>query len=212
MSDTTVIQNKVVISNANQKCWVPEQVVYDGIVFVRISKWDRGFIMFCTGRGLTFGDHGRNINVEFLDTLQRLRTQAADDAVKEAFSVEDDGHRKKRLKKARKEDKDVVPFLYIDGPDVRRSSDVVIRGIRMQVLFGIKNSDIWVRCDTDNLEYIRHGVLSQLDEGGRRGRHRAPKGLHEAKDDDDKADDNKDESNDDDDATDEAKDDDDKNE
>ena len=106
---STVITTTFVISNQNVKAWVPETASAEGRHFVRINKWDRPFVKYCTGAGLQLCTKQlrQSINVAFIEQLQRLRTEAADAAVKEAYKAADheedttNGERKYRVRKAR---------------------------------------------------------------------------------------------------------------
>jgi hypothetical protein len=44
--------------------------------------------------------------------------------------------------------------------------------LAMRILFGIKSHDLWVEATPQNLEYIRHGVLSAMNaaQAGRKWR------------------------------------------
>ena len=174
------IETRIVVTNAFLKRpWVPETSERQGLSFIKIDKWDRELNMFITGQGLDLSKSGRrDINTKFIEELQRLRTQACDAAVAAAHAVDDamGEQARKKPRKARPVDQDIVaPYLCITCPAIRRG-EVNIEGLEMNVLYGVKNHPLWVECTTANLEYIRHGVLASK-ESGEVGRTWKPKGA-----------------------------------
>lgn len=187
MSDAKIETRIVVTNNFLKRPWVPEITEKQGLHFIKIDKWDRELNMFITGQGLDLSKTGRrDINTKFIEELQRLRTQACDAAVAAAHAVDDamSEHPRKKQRKARPVDQDIVaPYLCISCPAIRRG-DVEIDGLEMNVLFGVKNHTLWVECTSANLEYIRHGVLASK-ELGEVGRTWKPKGADPNPDHDD---------------------------
>jgi hypothetical protein len=171
MASNCVVEKKVVVSNDFKSNWVPETQEVEGMFFMKVSKWDRSFVRFCTGQALLFsGGSRQDINVSFLELLQRLRTTVVDEAVKRVLDDEAGARKAKRVRKARLSDRDLVPqVLSIQCPDVRRG-DLLVPATHIQVLFGVKNSDLWVEATAPVLEDLRHGVLASmdLDQSGRK--------------------------------------------
>ena len=167
MSRTEIVMS-FVIANQNVKAWVPETTCVDGKHFVRINKWDRPFVKYCLGAGLVFGSSKQSVNVAFMEQLQRLRTKAADAAVKEAYSAtaqDDNSNSSKKLqkRKAKACDAEVAPkVLHITAPEFRRAEDV-IASRPLAVLYGVKTHDLWVELTVENLEFLRLGVLASLE-------------------------------------------------
>ena len=171
MASQCTMESRLVINNMHKTDWVPEAKEVDALVFMRVSKWDRNFVKFCTGKALSFARHSRrDVNVSFIEVLQKLRTTVVDEAITSAYASEDAEKKKsKRIRKAREADRDLAPaVLTMSCPEVRRG-DLCVPGISIKVLFGIKNNDLWIEALPENLEYIRHGVLSSLasDQKGR---------------------------------------------
>jgi hypothetical protein len=164
MASNCAVATKLVVSNDFKVNWVPDSQEVEGATFMRISKWDRNFVRFCTGQALLFsGGTRRDVNVSFIEVLQRLRTSVVDSAVAKAFTDEEGGRKRKRSRKARVCDRDLVPsILSIDCPEIRRG-ELLVPAMTMRILFGIKNHDLWIEALPANLEYIRHGVVSALD-------------------------------------------------
>ena len=166
MSSEAVVELRPVVKNIHLKQpWCPETVVVDECHFVELDKWDRKFILFCTGRALNLNPGKRHdINYRFLEDLQRLRTQACDQALADAYRAENGDRQAKKIRKARVTDRDVAGHVVtITGPDLRRGG-VHIQGLEMRVLFGVKNSSVWVELNAPNLEYIRNGILMSMEQ------------------------------------------------
>ena len=147
--------------------WCPDTKEVDGMHFFMVDKWDRRLTVFCTGKGLNLKKGQKaDINCRFIDDLQKLRSVAADEAVARAYQVEEDGEgtrAKKKFRKAKISDSDIADkVVEIEGPSLQRA-ETVIPGMVMKVLFGIKNHPLWLELTSDNLEYIRHGVLASLE-------------------------------------------------
>jgi len=164
MASNCVVEKKVVVSNDFKSNWVPETQEVEGMFFMKVSKWDRSFVRFCTGQALLFsGGSRQDINDSFLEMLQRLRTSVVDEAVKRVFVDEAGARKAKRVRKARESDRDFVPpVLSIQCPDIMRG-DLLVPSMLIKVLFGEKNSDLWVETSAPVLEYLRHGVLASMD-------------------------------------------------
>lgn len=176
MASQCVIERKIVVSNAFKSNWVPETQEVEDVTFMRISKWDRCLVTFCTGKALQFsGGPRQDVNVAFLDKLQRLRTAAVNAAVAAVIDVDEgDGPKKrKRTRKTRLSDRDLVSqIINVTGPAIHDDAGMVHDALAMRILFGIKNHDLWVEATPQNLEYIRHGVLSSINaaQAGRKWR------------------------------------------
>ena len=154
--------------------WCPTTRVVMDTHFFCVDKWDRKLNMFCIGRGLNL-KRGRttNINCKFIDSLAKLRSEASDIAVAKAYEDDaDEGAQDKKRKKARKaraSDSDIAsPIVDIEVPDVHRAN-VMVAGRRMRVLFGVKNHPVWLELTAENLDYVRHAVLVDI-ENNERGR------------------------------------------
>ena len=167
MASHCVIETKIVVSNAFKSNCVPETQEVENATFMRISKWDRGLVTFCTGKALQFsGGPRQDVNVGFLEKLQRLRTAAVNAAVAAVLEIdaEDGSKKRKRTRRTRLSDKDLVsPIINVTGPATHDDAGVVHDALAMRILFGIKNHDLWVEATPQNLEYIRHGVLSAMN-------------------------------------------------
>ena len=63
-------------------------------------------------------------------------------------------------------------IINVTGPAIHDDAGMVHDALAMRILFGIKNHDLWVEATPQNLEYIRHGVLSSINaaQAGRKWR------------------------------------------
>ena len=166
MASHCVMETKLVVTNDFKSNWVPETQDVDNATFMRLCKWDRCFVMFCTGKALQFsGGPRQDVNVGFFEKLQRIRTTAVNAAVAAVLEAdtEDGAKKRKRTRKARLSDRVLVPpIINIMGPALHDATGLVHEALPMRVLFGIKNHDLWIEATPQNLEYMRHGVLSAM--------------------------------------------------
>ena len=174
MSSNAVVLERLVITNDFLKHpWVPETKSSGGLTFIKLDKWCRQLCLFVTGKGLDLRQGKRqDINCKFLEELQRLRTVASDKAIAELLqpASEEEGRKNKRARKARSSDTDIAPsHVVVRLPNVFRG-DQLHPGRNVKVMFGVKNSPIWIEATAPNLEHIRAGILESL-ESVERGRH-----------------------------------------
>jgi hypothetical protein len=186
-----VVANKLVVSNDYKQNWVPESEEVDGSMYMRVCKWDRCFVKFCTGKALKFsGIKRQDVNVDFVDKLQRLRTAAVDAALAGLVDAEPDAIKKRRrMRKARLDDRDVLPpVVTMICPALYEDDRMIHDELSMRVRFGIKNHDLWMEATPENLEYVRLGVLSAL-QASQLGRKRHKRRNGDIEDGEDGADD-----------------------
>lgn len=155
--------------------WIPETRVVGDRCYVRLCKWDRGFVRYVTSKGLDFGDRSTFANAEFFDELCSLRNQTCDNEFKKITQDDEQAEgnnnnkrqRKSYIRKARASDNVILPacfeikFPSIPGSHGDHTCSVLIDGIR--------TSTIYVELTTFNLEHIRAGIL-QSKPGRSRGR------------------------------------------
>ena len=181
------IQTSAIIKIASDGCkrahtWLANTrsvPVHDGedMVFVQLDKWERGFVKFVTGKPLTFKSEiqeANNVNCKFLDTLQRLRTRAANKAFSDAIAANEDGGddepkpKKPRQRQAKRDDEAVIDdtVLTLQLPElVGDGGNVIANSVTLKVLWGVKNDVVWIELKEDNLQYIRQGILQSLARG-----------------------------------------------
>jgi hypothetical protein len=183
MASNAAVTLRLVITNDHLKMpWAPQVKNVNGQTFVQIDKWSRQLCMFVCGTGLNLSKSkkSQSINCLFLEDLQKRRTAACDEAVADAYGGDDafaEGPpTKKRARKAKEADRDIVPSVVaVQCPEVKRL-DLVLPATSIQMLFGVKNNNLWVELSAANLEYIRHGILASVEarEFGRHWRSSVP--------------------------------------
>jgi hypothetical protein len=180
---TTITVQHIVRAPHLKKPWLPEFKVVQGIAFVKLSKWDRGFVRYLTARALDLGDKHTYANFAFFDELCSRRDIAFDEALQniaqqaeadaqEAGQPSRPAKRPRRNMRARHSDAAVLPAMAaIDVPnfplcsrdDIPDRINVLIDGLRTRTLFA--------QLEVGVLECIREGcATSSLGRGRRRGK------------------------------------------
>ncbi|CAE8618412.1 unnamed protein product [Polarella glacialis] len=162
------IYNVVAIKNdVLKQPWLPETKIEGDVTFIRLDKWDRMLAKFCTGSSLDLRKGKiKNANYLYFDQLQTARTAACDAAVVAAYAVDDAVAERpnKRQRKARLSDREIAPSVVeVLAPEVNRGG-IHLPAVAMKMLFGIKNSVMWVELSPENLEHIRQGILASQDD------------------------------------------------
>lgn len=172
------------------KGWVPDQVCVDDKHYMKISKRDRG-LGRCAGhgRGLVTTKKGRHdMNVAFIDMMEKMRTDACDAVVRDALKPDDDREKqsfKEKRRKAKHGDVQIAPSsVNIMLPAFRISDDELLSAVTMEVLFGVKNNPVYVEMTAENIKYITARIHYDMMHGIR-GRHAKTSNESDADDDDD---------------------------
>ena len=160
-----VVQNQVVITAGKAK-WIPEVKVVQGKMYVKVSKWTRGFVQLTTGKALDLRKCQQNkANCSFLEQLCKARDAAVDNLYTLAMTVDSDSETtaspKKKRRKAKEEHCemiDAVTIIHIGD----RPVNVLCSGVRSNVL--------WVELEKDILEALRDGVQGGEDGPGHQRR------------------------------------------
>ena len=141
-----------------------------GKQFVKIGKFDRGFISFCGGK-LKFGQSGTGANVQALDELVLLRNKASEKAV-EMVLKETLAHGEK-IRKVRKEDKDLLDYGYVPVEFPEFMHEGISHGpLTVNCLWALKGKELHVEFSQQTFLYLRAMVLHEKAEG-KVGRSRA---------------------------------------
>jgi hypothetical protein len=188
MADFQLEQVQVV--RFGKHVWTPELKQVDGRTFICISKWCRQFFHFATGKPLDFRkDHAGPCNMTFINTLIRLRKQAAVDAISRAIQhdEEDDADKPSRGKR-KKVSWQVILSSELLGPQL---VDIRPCGHQMTVISELRSPSIWVEFLFDNLDFIRKGVKDSYDtpmpkrqRKGKKAKHPRDDEVHDDDDDD----------------------------
>lgn len=159
--DAIEIQHVMTITMNHQE-WRPKVHTIGGHTLVMISKWDRAFTQFFTGKSLDLrkGKH-RSLNAmgagSFLDDLCKKRRDASIQAALEEYSKCSEDASKKRRRTITKKDEHLCPVVdvtldAIEDTDGCRVAKVVKMG------FAKCGSELWVEASSDVLEHILHGM------------------------------------------------------
>ena len=147
--------------------WCPQQVEVDGKNFMRISKRDHALGRICSAGNNKIIGKRVDVNVAFIDDLQRLRTDSCTNEVKEVLlaCADDRGKEAIKLKRRRvkKSDKHLCPeHVRIVCPSYTLRTGQELASLPMMVLFGVRRNAVYVEITEDNLEYITARITDDL--------------------------------------------------
>eukprot|EP00439_Symbiodinium_sp_Y106_P047006 s2541_g6.t1 len=152
------------VSGKNIKgVWMPETQIVGGYTFIKLHKWCRELTQFVTGRALQAHCNSRrplhNINVQWFVTMEELRKQACDDALKRVIvqAAEAEGSEiPKNIRPARQEDEFIAGrSVLVTAPAIEGSDD---DPPQIRLLWTLKTADIWMELTTDNMEYMKKAI------------------------------------------------------
>jgi hypothetical protein len=160
--------------------WIPETRLVGQRSFVKLCKWDRGFVRFITSKGLNFADKSTFANAEFLDELCSLRNQKRDQELRRVTIEDADGNdapdkkrqRRAYIRKARVSDDAILPATFeIEFPALPCKRFGEGSHTCLVLIDGIRTSTLFIELTLFNLEYIRAGILqSKAGRSRRMGR------------------------------------------
>ena len=129
-----VMQKKLCISNEHMDEWYPKLKLVQGREFVELEKWDRKFVVFCTGTTLRFGSKRgyRTMNWDLFDQILKKRSDASQAAFERA--VQSDAQRKKKIRRCKPSDRSIAGDIV----------DIEVGGTQVAVLYGCKSAPLWV--------------------------------------------------------------------
>ena len=163
------IEQKWVVTSSGERAWLPTTVEKAGAPFVRLSKFDRGFVKFCLNKTMSStskkGDGHRNANVPHFDALLSLRKEASIQAASAALEMEDSlteesKAMKRKKRKVREEDAHLVsPIVTIQTPQLQWKG-VTHVSRPMRVLWGLTSKNLWVELTKENMTFMKNMVAS----------------------------------------------------
>jgi hypothetical protein len=164
------IRSTVVIQYGTST-WVPDIQTVNDVDFIGLSKWDRSFVHFSTGRALDFRAHARkSANTEFFDRLFRAQRKASAEAIASALKASEDEpgdaadqHSRKRKKPHTFPMKVLISSEMLGPPTV----NINIDGHTFTVLCRLRSKSLWIELNESNLSFIRAGTLESIDKAGR---------------------------------------------
>ena len=159
----TLTQEWSIRCNFQKKVWnVHDKDIQEvqGMRFVRISKWDRQFVFFATGKGLSMKNvQTASANVKPFDHLIALRKLTSLQMAKEVLEKEG------LKRKVREEDKDLLPHQYVSVTcPAFEFEGQVIGPLQANLLWSIKSSELWIEFSSQNFLYLRQMVQKGLAE------------------------------------------------
>ena len=170
MTSTCKVEQRYVLSNQNVRAWVATTQDVGNMTYIKVCKWDRNFVKFCTGKCLDRRKSSRfDITGGFIDKLAKDHQRACNDAVTNAIRVmeEDDSPSKKNLKQvATPSHSDMVAgHVWINVPP-QTLDGVTLDPQTIRVKFDPpqkgkgRKEYMWVELTRANLEYLRMAVVN----------------------------------------------------
>ena len=167
MSEFNIAQKFVLAvppSGPKQKCkfdWVLETQFVDGLHFVKLQKYDRGFVRFVHGIALDRRNRSNieDVNCKYFDRLLAARNRVCDDALVTASRTDDDvlGTSRKRARKAKASDAlcliDRVQMISMDGQAGSITARVLVDDIR--------TSTLWIECTVQVFDHLKSEILAE---------------------------------------------------
>ncbi|CAK9088740.1 Putative mitochondrial protein, partial [Durusdinium trenchii] len=158
----------------NDKKWKwtePDIITKNGLHYIKISKWDRNFVRFATGRPLDLRDYrSSGANAKVLDDIVTKRNSASKQAIEQELALladdanEDQAQKLKR--KVRPEDGDLLttPFVSVDLPEFEHEGKLY-GPLFPKILWAITGASFYIEAIEQNLLYIKHAVMLGLETG-----------------------------------------------
>ena len=148
-------------ADGKKKQWHCETVDKCGLTFVRLQKFDAGFVGFALRRRRSTtrrsGQGQAHGGVPMWEKLLELRRVASEEAACNALEMPSDGGQggKRKKRKVREEDQQLVdPYITIDLPSFEHGG--LTHGARpMEMLWGLSSRDIWCPLNEANLCYMK---------------------------------------------------------
>ena len=168
MTSTCKVEQRYVLSNENVRAWVATTQDVGNMTYIKVCKWDRNFVKFCTGKCLDRRKSSRfDIAGGFIDKLAKDHQRACNDAVTNAIRVmEEDDSPSKKHKTAKPSHSTVVEgHVHIHVPS-QTLDGVTIDPQTIRVKFDPpqkgkgRKEYMWVELTRANLEYLRMAVVN----------------------------------------------------
>ena len=162
--------------------WYPQVRMQEGINFIRMSKFDRYFVKFCTGKPMDLRKGvGHTANSVLFDDLLKKRKRASEESVQKHLEMPDhdadsqqERPKKKRLK-VREEDKVLVSGMVRIQLPALETDSMIHLSRSTNVLWGVSSKDLWIELSYENLSYMQSLVVSGLDQKPARKPRSSPK-------------------------------------
>jgi hypothetical protein len=174
----TTKETRIVFSNENHSCFLPEVKIVEGLTFVRLDPRDRTFFKFSTGHcipqmGAASDDH--RYLTTFFDSMVKARSDGCQTAFAKLQSELRDqeyqarraelGPRAKcprvyRERAVREDDEATVgSYLKIDLEHDTHGEHA------LHVIFGIKRTPLWIEAKVENMDFVTKCMTADYDLG-----------------------------------------------
>ncbi|OLQ00277.1 hypothetical protein AK812_SmicGene17089 [Symbiodinium microadriaticum] len=156
----------VCLSGGNIKgVWMPETQTVSGFTFIRLSKWCKKLTQYVTGKAMNLHQQRpiNSINVQWFITMQELRRQACNEALKRVIvqAAEAEGSKiPEKIRPARQEDEFIAGrTVIVTPPAIEGSDDEAVAPQQLRLLWVLKSAEIWVELTIPNMEYVKRAIL-----------------------------------------------------
>ena len=159
-----------------KRTWVPTTVMKLNEPYIKLSKFDRGFVHFCLSKPMSstskHGQEPANANTPAFDNLVNMRVAASVKAAQEQMEMEesqvgDSVATKQRKRKVREQDCAIVnPVVMVQLPPLEWKGRFY-EGREVKLLWGMKSKDVWLHLNVVNLSYIRAMIASEHEEASK---------------------------------------------
>lgn len=148
--------------NCGDMSWTPDQKMHQDRPWFLLGKWDRHFVKFMTGKALDLrrDREGASVNSSWMDEVFSRRQMACNQALVDAYQLNDDEDQqpKKKLKRScTAADVHLLPSAVTmklpEAPGFpEREVQVLVEGI--------KTTNMWLPLELEVLSHIKAGVMN----------------------------------------------------
>ena len=150
--------------------WYPEVVTRNGDNFIKLSKFDRKFVLFALGKPMDLSKGvARSANSLLFDKLLELRKRASEESARQQIEMAESGDTpsdqpvpKRKGKRVRVEDGCLVdPRVEIQLPELDTKTEYFLSR-PAKVLWGVTSKELWIELNEPNLHYMKAMVKMGL--------------------------------------------------
>ena len=161
--------------------WYPEVVTRNGDNFIKLSKFDRKFVLFALGKPMDLSKGvARSANSLLFDKLLELRKRASEESARQQIEMAESGDTpsdqpvpKRKSKRVRVEDGCLVdPRVEIQLPELETKTEY-FPSRPAKVLWGVTSKELWLELNEPNLHYMK--AMVQMGVGQQQARRKKEK-------------------------------------
>ena len=161
--EVTLEHEWTIRTNLHKKSWTVNKKDLQeikGMMFIRLSKFDRNFVFFCTGKGLQMNKcQATSCNVAAFDALVQSRKKASLEMIQPVLQAEG------LKRKPREEDKDLLPRPYVRVMMPAFDWDAGVVGpLEVNMVWSLKSSDLWIEFRSETWLYLKSMVMKGLQD------------------------------------------------